>query len=112
MTKQEQGAKGLTRDTGWQIGLRRTLDAPVELIWAWMLSTSGREIWLGEGPDFLFVAGQDYELLDGTSGKIQVFQPGSHWRITRNPPDSAYFRPSLIQIRIIRSGEKTTSRLS
>ena len=71
MTKQEQGATGLTRDTGWQIGLRRTLDAPVELIGAWMLSTSGREIWLGEGPDFLFEVGQDYELLDGTSGRIK-----------------------------------------
>ena len=108
MPKQKQHSTGLTRDTGWQIGLRRTLDVPVEIIWEWMLSASGREIWMGEGPDIQFVAGQDYKLLDGTSGRIKVYQPGSHWRITRNPPDPAYRRPSLVQIRIIGSGDKTT----
>lgn len=107
MKQQTAGETGLTRDTGWQIGVRRTLPVPVNKLWDFMVSSRGVNIWLGEGPDFPFIAGEKYSLADGTTGMIRVLQPESHWRITRDPPDPGYQRPSLIQIRTISSGDKS-----
>lgn len=98
---------GLTHDSGWQIGLRRTLPVPAELLWKWILSKKGIEIWLGSGPDFQFQVGEEYLLADGTTGKVRVYQPNSHWRITRQPTIVSYDRPSIIQVRIIKSGDKS-----
>ena len=92
---------GLTKDSGWQIGLRRTLSIPAEILWEFLLSPTGIETWLGKGDPFEFQAGIKYLLDDGTKGEIKVFLPGSHWRITRLPPDKTYSKPSTIQIRIM-----------
>lgn len=98
---------GLTQDSGWQIGLKRTLPIPFEILWDWMLSKNGLNIWLGEGPDFRFQAGETYELDDGTRGKVRVYKINSHWRLTRQPNNPEYKRPSVIQIRILESGDNT-----
>jgi hypothetical protein len=96
---------GKTRDTGWQIGLRRTLAYPADQVWGWMLSSSGADHWLGPGADLNWEEGKDYNLQDGTTGEIRVYIPGSHFRITRQPTD--YARPSTIQVRVIERGDKT-----
>lgn len=98
---------GLTRGSGWQIGLRRTLAVPAALLWDWMLSREGLELWLGSGPEFPFQAGGEYLLDDGTTGMVRVFQSSSHWRISRQPIDPKYKRASLIQVRILESGENS-----
>jgi uncharacterized protein YndB with AHSA1/START domain len=40
---------GRTRDAGWQIGVSKTIDRPVEEVWAFLTSHEGIGIWLGEG---------------------------------------------------------------
>ena len=99
---------GLTKDAGWQIGLRRTFSLPAPVLWEWMLSPAGIKIWLGPTKSFRMEPGEEYQLVDGTIGEIRVFQPGSHWRMTRLPPDGGYQRPSIMQIRILDSDEKST----
>lgn len=101
MTADINKPRGLTKDTGWQIGVRRTVLIPAEILWEFMLSPQGLRIWLGDGGEFMFKEGSSYTLKDGTSGKIKVYKPGSHWRITRKPPDKSYERPSTIQVRIL-----------
>ena len=99
---------GLTKDTGWQIGLRRTLSIPAPVLWDWMLSPDGITVWLGQIVDFQMEPGTGYQLVDGTVGEIRVYKPGSHWRMTRLPSGGDYPRPSVMQIRILESGEKST----
>ncbi len=107
MSNNTENLTGLTRDTGWQIGVRRTIIVPAEKLWDFMLSKRGLGIWLGKGLEIPFEKGNEYKLTDGTTGKIKVFQPGSHWRISRNPPDPSYHRPSLIQVRILARQDKS-----
>ena len=99
---------GLTKDAGWQIGLRRTFSIPAPVLWDWMLSPEGVEIWLGQFKSFRMEHGADYQLVDGTIGQVRVYQPGSHWRMTRFPPGGGYPRESVMQIRILDSGDKST----
>jgi uncharacterized protein YndB with AHSA1/START domain len=98
---------GLTKDTGWQIGVRRTLGVNSQHLWDYLTSPRGIQLWLGPWETFSFVAGSTYKLEDGTTGEVRVIQSNSHWRITRHPRDPDYDRPSTIQIRVIPKGEKT-----
>jgi uncharacterized protein YndB with AHSA1/START domain len=99
---------GLTKDTGWQIGLRRTLPYSVERLWTLLISPEGINTWLGKGKPFELAEGAVYKLEDGTQGEVRVFSPLSHFRITRYPPDPDYQRASTIQIRVLRNKDKAT----
>jgi hypothetical protein len=98
---------GLTKDTGWQIGVRRTLPVSPDKLWNFMVSMRGIELWLGKGDPFELQEGATYQLQDGTAGEVRVMKSLSHWRITRLPQDTEYQRPSIIQIRILDSGGKS-----
>jgi hypothetical protein len=99
---------GLTKDTGWQVGLRRTFPVPVEEMWDLLISPQGMQIWLGCGEPFELNKGATYQLNDGTTGEVRVVKTLSHFRITRHPPDPDYLRASTIQIRVLKNKEKTT----
>jgi len=36
---------GLTKDAGWQYGIRRTVDLPLEEVWDYLFSKNGFKIW-------------------------------------------------------------------
>ena len=102
---QETRLLGQTRDTGFQIGVRRTL--PLDLAAAWRLLTSpeGVLLWLGaiEGE---LEPGVTYRLADGTSGEVTVFAPNSHLRLTRHVAGAE--RHSTIQVRVLPQSDRTT----
>ncbi|MBW8012637.1 MAG: SRPBCC domain-containing protein [Chloroflexi bacterium] len=105
MTKRDDKPTGLTQNTGWKIGVRRTF--PISHLEAWRLITSstGLKIWLGDGADVSLAFGSEYELADGSSGEIRVFIPDSHLRVTWQPID--WPRSSTIQVRVIPKGDKS-----
>jgi uncharacterized protein YndB with AHSA1/START domain len=90
---------GKTRDTGYVVGMRRTL--PVGLTEAWRLVTSpgGVQAWLGDGARVEWVPGREYALADGSAGVVRVVEPESHLRLTWQP--GGWPRPSTIQLRVI-----------
>lgn len=96
--------RGLTRDSGWEIGVRRTLPAPAEQLWTLLVSVTGLRCWLGELPDLAIAPKVTYQLADGTSGAFTVVKPGSHLRLTWRP--AGWPRPSLIQVRVLPQGER------
>jgi len=106
MSEETQPPVGLTKDVGWQIGVRRTLPIHPDAAWSWLISEEGVACWLGQGAALNFEKGETYELTDGTTGEIRVFKPHSHLRVTFQPPGRE--RASTIQIRVIPKGEKTT----
>lgn len=97
---------GLTKDAGWQIGVRKTLPVALEDAWNLLVSEEGLSLWLGDLPGFGPAEGAEYELSDGTRGKITAFKQISHLRLTWHPP--GWSRPSIIQVRVIPSGKKKT----
>jgi uncharacterized protein YndB with AHSA1/START domain len=92
---------GLTKETGWQIGVRRTLPVSKERLWELLVSPRGIALWLGDVQDLKMEKGAVYHMKDGTKGEVRVYQPNSHWRITRHPPDAGYPGPSTIQVRVL-----------
>lgn len=97
--------RGLTRDAGWQIGVRRTLPLSRDAMWALVTSPDGLRCWLGELPGLVVEPNTAYRLPDGIGGTFTVVVPGSHLRLTWQPP--AWPRPSIIQVRVIPQAERT-----
>jgi uncharacterized protein YndB with AHSA1/START domain len=102
---QDKQPIGLTKDTGWQIGARRTFPLGLEAAWRLIISPAGLQTWLGAPRGTFHEQGGRYDLPDGTTGEMRVYKPNSHVRLTWHPPD--WPRPSTIQVRVISSGEKT-----
>lgn len=105
MTSKAVGTVGLTRSVGFQVGARRTFLVDLHAAWQQLLSDEGRQIWLGRGGDLRLEEGADYELDDGTTGQLRTLRPGSHLRLTFQPP--VWPRSSTIQLRLIESKGKT-----
>ena len=105
MTEGSPKPVGLTKDTGWQVGSRRTHPISLEPAWQIVTSDRGLGVWLGEVRNLDLEVGAKYELADGTTGEVRVFKPLSHLRITYFPPD--WPRASTIQVRVIPASQKT-----
>ena len=97
---------GLTKDVGYQIGVRRTINFSVEKVWQVISSEEGISIWLGEGKITDTSVGTKYQLEDGSVGEFRIFKPNSHLRITWKP--KGWTKPSTIQVRVIANKLKTT----
>lgn len=96
--------KGQTQDSGFQVGVQKTVHASIEDAWELLISPSGIKCWLGNGVStLLWEIGTTYETRDGISGEIRVYKPYHHLRITWQPP--AWKKASTLQIRVIAKKE-------
>ncbi|GLY64627.1 SRPBCC domain-containing protein [Amycolatopsis taiwanensis] len=77
---------GRTRDAGWQIGVSKTIDCPVEEVWDFITSPAGIAIWLGEGVTVLSEHGAGYETTTGIHGATRSFRELDRIRLTWQPP--------------------------
>lgn len=75
---------GLTKDAGWEIGVSRTVPAPLEEVWR-QITSAGAAIWLGSGVSFPAAAGDPYETGEGTVGEFRSFRPLDRMRLTWKP---------------------------
>ncbi len=78
---------GRTKDAGWEIGVSRTVDRPVEEVWDFLTSDAGTAVWLGAGVQRLDEPGAAYETEAGTAGEIRSFRPHDRVRLTWQPED-------------------------
>ncbi|WP_203904140.1 SRPBCC domain-containing protein [Virgisporangium aliadipatigenens] len=76
-------AVGQTKDVGWNIGVSKTLDHPLDRVWEFVVGP-GLPLWLGEGVAFGPDAapGDPYETADGTVGELRGFRPADRIRLT------------------------------
>jgi uncharacterized protein YndB with AHSA1/START domain len=100
----EGRAVGQTASVGFQVGVRRTLPCADEALWRLLTSEEGLTGWLG-GPIPL-QQGATYTLADGTTGELRIFRPGSHLRLTWQPPGWA--APATVQVRVLPAKGGTT----
>ena len=97
---------GETADTGFQVGVRRTLPLSMDDAWRLLTSPHGVREWLGDASGFALEKGATYTTTGGAAGEVRVAKPGSHLRVTWRPPGWA--RASTIQVRVMPAGAKTT----
>lgn len=97
---------GQTAETGFQIGVRRTLPLATDDAWRLLTSPQGVRAWLGDARGFAAEKGAAYTTPDGARGEVRVAKPGSHLRVTWQPP--GWPRASTIQVRVMPAGAKTT----
>ncbi|MGY1692958.1 SRPBCC family protein [Geodermatophilus sp. SYSU D01105] len=98
---------GLTRDAGWEIGVSRTVDLPVDQVWAFLTSAEGTRIWLGPGVERLDQRAQAYETADGTVGQVRSVRPGDRIRLTWHP--EGWDHDSTVQVTVTSNGRGGTA---
>lgn len=100
--------KGETADSGFEIGVTKTLDAPPQKVWDLLISKKGLKICLGEIKNFQLEKGFKYETSDGTKGQIRTLENGKKIRLTYQPKNQK--NSSTLQIYVLPSKEKTSLR--
>jgi len=77
---------GLTKDAGWELGVRTTVPAPVAEVWAYLL-TDGLAVWLGDIDVLPAEKGAEFATRDGVRGVIRSFTDRSKVRLSWHPDD-------------------------
>jgi hypothetical protein len=77
---------GLTKDAGWELGVRQTVPGPVPVVWAFLLG-EGLPIWLGDIASLPTEKGAAYETRDGVKGTIRGYTEGYRVRLGWQPQD-------------------------
>lgn len=97
---------GLTKDSGYQAGARKTFSVSIEEAWDFLVSRRGVNLWLGTiNPDEIKIR-ETFETAEAARGKWTVFAPYSHLRMKWQP--AGWQHNSTLQVRVIQSNEKTT----
>jgi uncharacterized protein YndB with AHSA1/START domain len=94
---------GRTRDAGWQIGVSKTIDRPVEEVWTFITSPAGVAIWLGEGVTVLPERGAGYQTTAGVHGETRSFRELDRVRLTWQPP--GWTHDTTLQLAVTSAGE-------
>jgi uncharacterized protein YndB with AHSA1/START domain len=97
---------GLTKDAGFQFGLRKTFPLSVEEVWDFMFSKEGINIWLGKTDIPVLEKDTEYKTKDGIEGVVKVFKPYSHIRMRWKKRN--WENISTLQMRVMPAGNKAT----
>jgi uncharacterized protein YndB with AHSA1/START domain len=77
---------GHSKDAGWDVGVRKTVAAPVAEVWAYLLG-KGLPMWLGEARELPTKKGVRYRTDDGVRGTIRGYDEKKLVRLTWQPED-------------------------
>ncbi len=77
---------GLTKDAGWELGVRTTVPASVDVVWEYLLGP-GLPVWLGELNALPTEKGDAYTTTDGVRGTVRSRTDGLRIRVSWQPDD-------------------------
>ncbi|HEV2529961.1 MAG TPA: SRPBCC domain-containing protein [Thermomicrobiales bacterium] len=97
---------GLTKDAGWEIGVRRTLPVERDVLWRRLTGADGLALWLGPGAELPANRGDGWRGSDGSTGALRSLETGKLIRLTWHPTEWA--EPSTLQIRLFEARTGTT----
>ncbi|CAM4385841.1 SRPBCC family protein [Paenibacillus macerans] len=100
---------GTTKDSGVQIGVRRTFAASKEGVWEFLTTPAGLPLWIGDVPSFKFEVGYEFASKEGVSGKITVVKPYHKLRLTWKRPEWEQFSRLQIYVLSTNTGKTTVS---
>ena len=64
-------AAGLTKDAGWDVGVRETVSTALPVVWEFLLG-DGLALWLGE-TTLPHEKGGSYRTADGVAGEVRAY---------------------------------------
>ena len=99
-------ATGLTKDAGWQIGVRRTIAASPETIWTTLMSPEGLAIWLGSLSALPDRPGTAWQAGDGGYGEVRSYEKARLVRLTCRPASGN--PETTLQLRLLPARTGTT----
>jgi uncharacterized protein YndB with AHSA1/START domain len=77
---------GLTKDAGWELGVRTTIAAPLPAVWAYLVG-EGLPVWLGDIDALPTEKGAAYATKDGVRGTIRSYAEDYRVRLGWQPED-------------------------
>lgn len=95
---------GLTKDAGWEVGVRKTMEAPVETVWAFLLG-AGLPLWLGN-TELTLEKGAAYATDDDISGTVLSYTEGLRIRLSWRPGE--WNHDSTLQLTVKQVATGTT----
>lgn len=98
---------GLTKDAGYQIGVRRTFAASREGLWEFLLSPEGMGLWLGGRAELEPKKGSRYTADNGTSGEVRAAKLHEQLRLTWQP--EGWSQSSTLQLRLLPAANGRTT---
>ena len=101
----ENKSVGKTKSSGYQVGVRRSVDLPIETVWQFLLSKKGMAIWLGTWEFDKWETGIEYRTKEGIQGIVRIFKVYSHIRLSWRR--MGWTSDSILQIRTIGGDRKT-----
>lgn len=93
---------GLTKDAGWEMGVRQTVEAPLPAVWSFLFG-DGLLIWLGE-TTLALENGAEYRTADGVRGTVRSYTENSKIRLTWWPDDWPHDTLLQVSVREAASG--------
>ena len=96
---------GLTQDSGYEIGARRTFPVSMNDAWDFLMSEKGLEVWLGNIRLSDLEIGKTIDLF-GIQVMMRLIKPYSHLRMTWIKDE--WRNASMLQLRVIKAGKKAT----
>jgi uncharacterized protein YndB with AHSA1/START domain len=99
---------GLTKDSGWEIGVSRTVPHPLDEVWRLLTSDAGLALWLGAGARLTARRGAHYATADGTEGEVRGYRERERIRLTWRP--AGWSHDSTVQVALSPAGAGTTVR--
>jgi hypothetical protein len=97
---------GLTKDAGWQMGVRKSFPVDINDAWTFLFAEEGLELWLGKVKEMKWEKGHEYKTSSGTQGVVRVVSVFSHVRLTWKK--KGWENYSSVQMRTIKGKSKTT----
>jgi uncharacterized protein YndB with AHSA1/START domain len=96
---------GLTKDAGWELGVRTTVPAALPDVWQYLLG-EGLPVWLGEIAEVPTEPGTTFETADGVRGTIRSFTDATRLRLTWRPDDWPH--DTVLQLTVKQAATGTT----
>ena len=96
---------GLTKDAGWELGVRQTVSAPIQQVWTYLVGP-GLLVWLGEIDALPTEKGATYLTRDGVAGDIRSYSENAKLRLTWRPDDWPH--DSTLQLTVREAATGTT----
>jgi uncharacterized protein YndB with AHSA1/START domain len=96
---------GLTKDAGWEMGVRTTVPAPLPAVWEFLLG-EGLPVWLGEIDALPTEKGAAYATADGVRGSIRGFTAEQRLRLSWKPDDWPH--DTILQLTVKQAATGTT----
>ncbi len=100
--------KGETADSGYQVGVQRTIGVPRGDLWDFLTSADGLAVWLGDGANPAIESKTEYETADGTTGEIRTTKDGERIRLTWQPAERKAATTLQLMLRTPDSGDDRT----